>query len=97
RVAPSARADWYLQFFRCAAPFPCSEAYAQALGALAEAETPRVRAIRAAEAARELESMAPFIPLLRPIRWSLVGPGIAGFASNRYASHPLAPILAARR
>lgn len=96
RIAPSDHGEWYLQFFRCAAPFPCSTAYDEALEALTAAETPRVRAIRASEAARELESMAPFIPLVRPIRWSLVGPGIGGFAANRYAAHPLSPILAAR-
>lgn len=95
RIAPSEHAEWYLQFFRCAAPFPCSEDYADAMEALAEAETPRVRAIRAFEAGRALEGAAPFIPLLRPIRWSLVSPGLAGFALNRFASHPLAPILAA--
>lgn len=96
RIAPSDRPGWYLQFFRCAARFPCSEAYAEALDAFGEAQTPRVRAIRATEAARALEAAAPFIPLLRPIRWSLVRPGLAGFSANRFASHPLAPILAAR-
>lgn len=33
---------------------------------------------------------APFIPLLRPVRWSLVNPRIAGWVDNAAGSHPLA-------
>ena len=94
RVAPTDSIDWFLSYFRCERGYPCSEAYLDAMTRIGEAETDRVRAIRLAEAARALDGAAPFIPLLRPIRWALVAPGIGGFTPNPFASHPLDEIVA---
>ncbi|MBC7985574.1 MAG: ABC transporter substrate-binding protein, partial [Sphingomonadaceae bacterium] len=50
------------------------------------------RAERLREAERALAELAPFIPIMRPIRWSLISSRIRGFRPNRYASHPLATL-----
>ncbi|RED15093.1 ABC transporter substrate-binding protein [Parasphingopyxis lamellibrachiae] len=89
RVAATESATWYLQQFRCSRGLPCSDAYTQKLSEIEEAPSARVRAIRIAEAATELQRITPFIPLLRPIRWSLVSQRIAHFSVNRFGRHPL--------
>lgn len=88
-IAASDSALWYLQRFACGRSSPCSQAYEEALTALAETRISQLYENRMAEAAAELEAMMPFIPLARPIRWSLVSPQIAAFRPNRHASHPL--------
>jgi peptide/nickel transport system substrate-binding protein len=93
RVAATGHATWFLEQFRCGTGLPCSDAYDSALTAIEVAATPRVRGIRIAEAAAELQSLTPFIPLLRPIRWSLVSQRLTGFAPNRFASHPFDRLL----
>lgn len=89
RVAATESATWYLEQFRCNRGHPCSENYSDLLDQIADAPSERVRAIRVGEAATELQGITPFIPLLRPIRWSLVSQRIDGFTTNRFASHPL--------
>ena len=41
------------------------------------------------EASRQLEEESLFFPLAAPVRWSLVGQRIEGFAENIVARHPL--------
>ena len=89
RVAATESATWFLEQFRCSHGLPCSDAYAEKLTEIQNAPSERVRAIRITEAAIELQRITPFIPLLRPIRWSLVSSRITGFSPNRFASHPL--------
>jgi peptide/nickel transport system substrate-binding protein len=89
RVAATESATWYLEQFRCSRGLPCSDAYTQKLTEIQDAPSERVRSIRIAEAATELQRVTPFIPLLRPIRWSLVSQRITGFSMNRFAKHPL--------
>lgn len=89
RVAATESANWYLEQFRCSRGLPCSDAYTQKLAEIQGAPSERVRSIRIAEAATELQRITPFIPLLRPIRWSLVSQRITGFSVNRFARHPL--------
>lgn len=89
RVAATESATWYLEQFRCNRGLPCSDDYADLLDQIDEVESDRVRAIRIGEAATELQRLTPYIPLLRPIRWSLVSPRMSGFTPNRFGSHPL--------
>jgi peptide/nickel transport system substrate-binding protein len=42
-----------------------------------------------AQAAARIDEDQLFIPITAPIRWSLVGPRIEGFAGNRFARHTL--------
>jgi len=97
RVAATDSATWYLDQFACDRGLPCSEAFDTAMKAYDEATSLRVRAIRIAEAATALQAMTPFIPLLRPIRWSLVASRMTGFQPNRQASHPFSSLAAPAR
>ena len=54
-----------------------------------EAPVPAQRYALLAQAAALVDTAQLFIPLTAPIRWSLVGSRIQGFAGNRYASHTL--------
>ena len=47
----------------------------------------RSAAIAAADAAMNADT--PFIPLARPLRWSLVAPRLRQFQTNARAWHPL--------
>ncbi|MFS0772409.1 ABC transporter substrate-binding protein [Sphingomonas sp. 1P08PE] len=84
-VAPYDSARWYLAT-ACA---PCGEAAAQALEAarIAPDPTSRGAAIAAADAAMNAD--AGFIPLARPLRWSLVATRLAAWQTNARAWHPL--------
>jgi peptide/nickel transport system substrate-binding protein len=93
RVAATESATWYLEQFRCGQRLPCSDQFRRAMQAIDDAPSERTRSIRITEAALELQSAAPFIPLTRPIRWSLVAPRLGGFAVNPFASHPLDALL----
>lgn len=97
RIAVTDSATWYLDQFACDRGLPCSEAFDTAMRAYDEATSLRVRAIRIAEAATALQAMAPLIPLLRPIRWSLVTPRMTGFQPNPHARHPFASLVAPAR
>ncbi|MGP1282901.1 MAG: ABC transporter substrate-binding protein [Parasphingopyxis sp.] len=94
QVAATDSATWYLEQFRCNRGLPCSDDYADLLDEIDEAPSERVRAIRIAEAATELQRLTPYIPLLRPIRWALVSSRITGFAPNRFGRHPLDTLIA---
>lgn len=89
RVAPTDNVQWYLDQFRCSRGLPCSKEYSDLLDDVWTVPAERVRAIRAADAATELQRLTPYIPLLRPIRWSLRSRRIGQFTPNRFASHPL--------
>lgn len=89
RVAATDSATWFLEQFRCGRGLPCSNTFADLLDQIGDAPSNRVRAIRVSEAATELQGITPFIPLLRPVRWSLVSQRISGFTANRFAGHPL--------
>lgn len=95
RVAATTRGSWYFAQFRCDRALACNEDYRAALGLYEESQAPGIRVLATAKAARALQEMAPFIPLLRPIRWSLVSPRLNGFETNAYAAHPLDQLLAA--
>lgn len=97
RVAPSDSAEWYLTQFRCGKGFPCSEELDAALDAADAAATSEDRIRSLAEAEAMLTQLVPFIPLMRPIRWSLISSRITNFHPNRYASHPLDTLIAERR
>jgi ABC-type oligopeptide transport system substrate-binding subunit len=53
----------------------------------------RMAAIAAAE--RLWLEDATAIPLVQPLRWALVAPGIEGFRGNRAGVHPLAALARA--
>ncbi|GHH08488.1 hypothetical protein GCM10008023_03980 [Sphingomonas glacialis] len=99
RVAPNAAAD--LRLIDAVAPYdsgrwyaatacqPCSEAASTAIEAAREADSPRLRAQQIAAADAALAADVAFIPLARPLRWSLVSVGLKAWTGNSRAWHPL--------
>lgn len=88
-VAPSASPAWFVRSFRCSLRPICSTEADEMMDS-ARAETiADQRAAFIREASRLLEEEILFIPLAAPVRWSLVGQRIEGFAENIVARHPL--------
>ena len=84
-VAPYDNARWYL----ATACQPCGEAANDALEGARLAETLLERSQRTAEADRLLADDVAFIPLARPLRWSLVAVRLRAWTGNARGWHPL--------
>ncbi|MGB3167132.1 MAG: ABC transporter substrate-binding protein [Alteraurantiacibacter sp.] len=93
RIARYPSPRWYLGQFRCTLGRGlCSEA-ADTLAAQAMTQSdPQARATLMAQAEAELTLQNIYIPIGRPLRWSLARGNVEGFASNVYAFHPLPPM-----
>ena len=61
----------------------------QALEAARDAPTTAERARQIAVADEALDADAAFVPLARPLRWSLVAPRLTAWQPNARAWHPL--------
>ena len=85
QVAPYDSARWYLN----TACQPCSPAATAAIEAARIAPTLAERARAIAEADAALAEDVAFIPLMRPLRWSLVALRLQQFQGNPRAWHPL--------
>ena len=86
------RASWFLNQLACAAHKPACNPVAD--GYLADARRTadmRERARLLGEAEAEITSTNAYIPIARPLRWSLVRSGVTGFALNPWGWHPLPP------
>ncbi len=88
-VAPSASPAWFVRSFRCAARPICSEEADAAMDGGRAAIIADQRAAFLSEAARLIEEEHLFLPIAAPVRWSLVGSRVEGFAENIVARHPL--------
>ena len=84
-VAPYDSARWYL----ATACRPCSDDARAAIDAARDAATLAERAARIAAADRALTDDVAFIPLARPLRWSLVSLRLRRWQANARAWHPL--------
>jgi len=84
-VAPYDSARWYLAT-ACA---PCGEEAMAAIAAAREAPDMTTRGQRLAEADVALAADAAFIPIARPLRWSLVAVRLRQWEPNARAWHPL--------
>lgn len=84
-VAPYDSARWYL----ATACRPCDLTAVAALQAARDAATLGARSEGIAAADAAMNADAPFIPLARPLRWSLVSNRLAAWAPNARAWHPL--------
>lgn len=85
RVAPYDSARWYLRT-ACAPCGPEAEAAVEA-ARIAPSADERARALALADVA--LAADVAFIPLARPVRWSLVSLRLSQFQGNPRAWHPL--------
>ena len=84
-VAPYDSARWYL----AAACVVCGDAAQAALEAARQAPTLAERGTRIAAADAAMNDDVAFIPLARPLRWSLVSPRLQQWQANTRAWHPL--------
>lgn len=89
KVAPSLSPAWFLRQFRCEVAPICSEDTDQLLAAARTTPFVAQRNALLEEAERQMRQQVLFIPIAAPIRWSLVGRDIPGFAENRFGRHPL--------
>ncbi|WP_338467007.1 ABC transporter substrate-binding protein [Novosphingobium sp. ZN18A2] len=91
-VARYGRASWFLNQLSCAAGRAVCSLDADARLAEARAATdPRQRAALLAEAEAEITATNGYIPIARPLRWSLVRSSVTGFAQSPWGWHPLPP------
>ena len=88
-VAPSSSPAWYVRRFRCEIAPICDPEADELMASARAAPVPAQRAALLVQAAARLDDALAFIPLAAPVRWSLVGSRIEGFAGNRYARHTL--------
>ena len=88
-VAPSSSPAWFVRSFRCGLRPICSTEADEMMDSARAATVAEQRAAFFREASRLLEEENLFLPLAAPVRWSLVGPRIQGFAENVVARHPL--------
>ncbi len=84
-VAPYDSGRWYL----ATACVLCGDAAQAALDAARQAPTLETRAQRIAEADAAMNADVAFIPLARPLRWSLVATRLRQWQPNARAWHPL--------
>jgi oligopeptide transport system substrate-binding protein len=88
-VAPQSAALWYLMRVSCARGLQCSTKGELALRGAINAETAESESNAIAEADAAFASDQVFIPLLQPLRWSLVAPQLTGWRASAFATHPL--------
>lgn len=88
-VTPTDTAGWYLRQFACTPMKICDHFADNKMIEARNAATAQARSDALQEAATSYVENLPFIPLFRPIRWSLVNPSLGGFAPNVRAVHPL--------
>ena len=89
RIAPSSSSAWFVRSFRCGLVPRCSDDADTLMDAARDAEIPAQRVAILAEAGRLLDEDGLFLAIAAPIRWSLVGDDLPGFAENIFALHPL--------
>lgn len=95
-VAPTSSPLWYVAPFAACATTPlCSPEVANSLTQARRARADD-RAAFFAEADKVIARQQLFIPIARPLRWSLVTPNLAGFAENARAIHPLNRLASTR-
>ncbi|WP_225205424.1 ABC transporter substrate-binding protein [Novosphingobium huizhouense] len=97
-VARYGRATWFLNQLTCAVQKAACNAVGDArLDDARRAIDPRQRAALLGEAEAEITAANGFIPIARPLRWSLVRSGVTGFAANPWGWHPLPPFAVVPR
>jgi len=88
-VAPSSSAAWYVRTFHCGSAVLCDPEVDKLLDAARTTPVPAQRYALLSDAGGKIDDDQLFIPLAAPVRWSLVGERVQGFAGNRYARHTL--------
>jgi peptide/nickel transport system substrate-binding protein len=96
-VAPAGSALWYLDTVACPSVDACSDQALDALEGARNAQSLLDRSVQLATADQVLANSGLYIPLTRPLRWSLVSQRLNLFKENARAWHPLTHLRRARR
>jgi ABC-type transport system substrate-binding protein len=89
-AASYAAAPWFFNRLSCTSqPAACSPAADRIAAEALNEPDPTKRAELYSQAEAQLTVANGYIPLGVPIRWSLVGGSVTGFATNPLAAHPL--------
>jgi peptide/nickel transport system substrate-binding protein len=88
-VAPAGSALWYLETLACPSADACSDDAVAALQRARNSQSLLERSVQLATADRLLANSGLYVPLTRPLRWSLVSPRLNQFKENPRAYHPL--------
>lgn len=92
-VARYGRATWFLNQLTCTVQKAvCNPVGDDLLAQARKAVDPNQRAALLGQAEGEMTAANGFIPIARPLRWSLVRSGVTGFALNPWGWHPLPPL-----
>eukprot|EP01037_Dinobryon_pediforme_P005701 gene5701-5763_t len=95
-VARYPRARWFLERLSCASHRQvCSEAGDSALQAAIRSGDAAAAADLLAQAEGQITMANGFVPLARPLRWSLVHGSVAGLLPNPWGWHALPPMAGA--
>ena len=87
------RATWFLNQLSCTVQKAvCSPVGDERVAEARKSADPAARAALLSEAEAEITAANGFIPLARPLRWSMVRSGTPGFAANPWGWHPLPPM-----
>ena len=95
RSRPRRSPAWFLRRFRCQYVPVCSEEADQLLDAARLTGFPPQRSRFFADAERIMRAEVLFMPVAAPVRWSLAGRDVEGFAENRFARHTLTDLRSA--
>lgn len=87
------RAEWFLGQLACSVHKPaCTMAVDNLLADARRTADLRERARLLGEAEAEVTAANAYIPIARPLRWSLARSSVTGFALNPWGWHPLPPL-----
>lgn len=87
------RATWFLNQLSCTVQKAvCSPVGDERVAEARKSIDSATRAALLAEAEAEITAANGFIPIARPLRWSMVRSGTSGFAANPWGWHPLPPM-----
>ncbi len=95
-VAPNSSANWYLTRTGCAYNLSCSTAGNFALFEARAAPSLGQRSAAIARADAAYAEHAGYIPIAKPLRWSLAGPKLTRYRDNSVAVHPFAQLRESR-
>jgi peptide/nickel transport system substrate-binding protein len=88
-VAPSSSPAWFVRRFRCGVVPVCDADADQLMEAARQSPVPAQRYALLVQAAGLIDDAQLFMPMMAPVRWSLVSGRVQNFAGNRYARHTL--------
>jgi peptide/nickel transport system substrate-binding protein len=97
QVAPAGSALWYLSSIACPSRQACAEEAVTALDGARKSLSLAERGAQLAAADRVIADSGFWVPLARPLRWSLVSPRLNLFRTNPKALHPLTRLRSERR